>query len=196
LCRDGISLVLLLLRRDLQVASGQIAGLVAGLSINLLNVVRTGGGQHRIVHAVLVIRDAIARRALVRLMTIRSVAREVLITVVVFVVNEDPLVLRDHVTGAMIKERQGVGELTMTIGNRLMAFLLTDSNIRVTGQMSEQRRHGESNGEGGDEDVIVRGEFHNPFGKEFFECEIEMRRISRPSHKNGGTGTQPARGPF
>jgi len=186
----------LLLQPDLQIAAAAIAGLVAGIAINLLDVVGTGGSQHRIVHAVLVIGDTVARRALVRLMTVGSVAWQVLIAVIVFVVNEDPLVLREHVTGTMVKEGQGVGELTMTIGHGLMTLLLTDGDIRVTGQMTEQRGHSNTPGEGGNEDVIVRGEFHNPLGKELFESEIEMRRIGRPSHEDGRTGAQPSRGPF
>lgn len=173
-----------------------IGRLVVLIPVDLLHVVRAARRRHGVITAILVAGHTKKRGTFVGLETVRSVSREVLISVVGFIVNKDPLVLDGDVTKTMVIEGQRIRELTMTIGERLMTFLSTEGDIRITRQMTEQRRESTSGRSSRDEKVIVRRDIHPPDTHSLVKEEIKDGGIRGPLDEDGGTSTQPSGSPL
>jgi len=170
--------------------------LVTLFCINVLHVFVTAWGEHRIIAGVLVVSDTPPRRTLVREMTVGSVARKVFIRIIGLIVNENPFVFHHQVTETMIVERQGIRELTITIGEGLVTFLPTKGNIRVTWKMAEEGTHRNRPTGSGNEKVIERRNIGKPMAHGFPEEEIKMGGIRGLLDEHRETSTCPSRGPF
>jgi len=132
----------------------------------------------------------------VREMTVGSVAREVFIRIIGLIVNENPFVFHHQVTETMIVERQGIRELTITIGEGLVTFLPTKGNIGVTRKMAEEGTHRNHPTGSGNENVIERRNIGKPMAHGFPEEEIKMGGIGGLLDEHRETSTCPSRGPF
>jgi len=111
------------------------------------------------------------------LLSVRAVAKRMVVNPVRFIVDHAPPVLSDHVAKAVVVEWQRVGPLTVPVWQGLPHLLLTIVNIWVEVDLTRENADAGTKSHDADKPIIVGGWVSHPSMKPFLVEKVGNRRV-------------------